>query len=89
MVLPLVVQVVSRSGKTHYVQLKSWLTQRAQHAFALEAAQPILTESDAQEGDSLVLSHLVPGTLVWPHPSAFFHATNIMTMTEHHEIWKY
>ena len=62
--LSVMVQVISRSGKTHYVQLKSWLTQRAQHAFALEAAQPILTESNAQEGDSLVLSHLVPGTLV-------------------------
>ncbi|KAK9835818.1 hypothetical protein WJX74_008627 [Apatococcus lobatus] len=59
----LLLQVISRSGKTHYVVLKSWLTQRLQHAFVLEAARPILTESDAQEGDSLVLSHLVPGTL--------------------------
>ena len=57
-------QVLSRSGKTHYVVLRSWLTQRSQHAFSLEAAQPILTENEAQEGDSLVLSHITPGTLV-------------------------
>ena len=67
-----VLQVISRSGKTHFVVLKSWLTQRSQHAFVLEAARPILTESDAQEGDSLVLSHLVPGTLVRPPFPSFF-----------------